>query len=58
MLDLVAAFILGCAVGMHAYRQGISSVLGKNPTTKCDYCQFYMSLGKEPFPKGKGEKAP
>ena len=52
-VNVVEAFILGCAVGMYAYRQVISIVLGKNPTTKCDYCQFRMWRGKEPFPQEK-----
>lgn len=54
----VAAFILGCAVGMCAYRQGIVSILKRNPATRCDYCQFWLLMGKKPFPqKKKGEKA-
>ena len=59
MADIIAAFILGCAVGMYSYRQGIVGVLKKNPTTICDYCQFRMLMGKEPFPekREKEEKA-
>ncbi len=59
MADIIAAFILGCAVGICAYRQGIISVLKRNPATRCDYCQFYMLTGKRPFPQkekeGKGQ---
>jgi hypothetical protein len=53
--DVAAAFILGCAVGLYVYRQGVISVLKRIPATKCDYCQFYMLMGKEPFPQKEKE---
>lgn len=58
MVEVIAAFILGCSVGMCVYRFSIINVIGKNPTTKCDYCKFRILTGKEPFPQKKEEIAP
>lgn len=53
---VIAAFMLGCAVGMCVYRQSIIAVLGRHPYTRCDYCQFRMMMGKKPFPRKKAEE--
>lgn len=56
MGSVIIAFILGCAVGLCAYRQGIISVLKRNPTTLCDNCEFCVLTGREPFPPKKEEE--
>lgn len=54
--NIVTAFVLGCAVGMYSYRLAIINSLRKIPMTRCDYCQFRMLMGKEPFPQKKQKR--
>lgn len=59
MTEIIAAYILGFATGIFVYRHYIIGIIiGKNPTTKCDYCQFMLIMRGEPFhQKKKEEKA-
>ncbi len=57
--EIIAAYILGFATGIFVYRHYIiSTIIGKSPTTKCDYCQYMLITRGEPFrQKKKEEKA-
>lgn len=45
----VALFLLEFAAGLAVYRARIALWIGKLPTTRCDYCQWFLIRGKEPF---------
>ncbi|MCD8198207.1 MAG: hypothetical protein LUE24_13760 [Lachnospiraceae bacterium] len=55
MQYIVAAFILGMAIGIWLYRLHVINILESFPYTTCDYCKFRIKR-EELFPARKKRK--